>query len=32
MKVALLFGQWSIGNRPLDFNCLMSSDRGLTRF
>lgn len=30
MKVALLFGAWSIGNRPLAFNSLMSSDRGLT--
>ena len=30
MKVAILFGAWSIGTRPLDFNCLMSSSRGLT--
>jgi len=30
MKIAFLFGAWSIGNRPLDFNCLMSSPRGAT--
>lgn len=30
MKIAFLFGAWSIGNRPLDFNCLLSSPRGLT--
>jgi hypothetical protein len=30
MKVAFIFGSWSIGARPLDFNNLWSSDRGLT--
>ena len=30
MKIAFLFGSWSIGTRPLDFNCLWSSPRGLT--
>jgi glycosyltransferase involved in cell wall biosynthesis len=30
MKIAFLFGAWSIGARPLDFNCLWSSPRGLT--
>lgn len=30
MKIAFLFGSWSVGARPLDFNCLWSSSRGLT--
>jgi glycosyltransferase involved in cell wall biosynthesis len=30
MKIAFLFGAWSIGSRPLDFNNLWSSPRGLT--
>lgn len=30
MKIAFLFGAWSIGRRPLDFNALWSSPRGLT--
>ena len=30
MKVAFLFGAWSIGSRPLNFSELLSSNRGLT--
>lgn len=30
MKIAFLFGAWSIGTRPLDFNSLWSNPRGLT--
>lgn len=30
MKVAVILGAFSIGTRPLDFSCLMTSPRGLT--
>src|SRR4051812_35893916 len=30
MKIAFIFGAFSIGTRPLDFNHLMTSSRGLT--
>ena len=30
MKMAFVFGSWSIGTRPLDFNTLWTSPRGLT--
>lgn len=30
LKIAFIFGSWSIGNRPLDFNNLWTSSRGLT--
>jgi glycosyltransferase involved in cell wall biosynthesis len=30
MKFALLFGAWSIGARPIDFNNIMLNPRGLT--
>ena len=30
MKIAIILGHYSIGNRPLNFNLLWQSDRGLT--
>lgn len=30
MKIAFIFGAWSVGARPLDFNNLWSNPRGLT--
>lgn len=30
MKIAFIFGAWSVGSRPLDFNNLWSNPRGLT--
>ena len=30
MKIAFVYGAFSIGNRPIDFNLLLESDRGLT--
>ena len=30
MKIVFLFGEWSIGNRPINFNNIWSNPRGLT--